>query len=56
MSKLGAELVFDAIVKKPDLLFCVASGGSPSGLYQEMIKKHHSNPTFFLQTSMDQVG
>ncbi len=47
MSKQGAELVFYAIAKKPNLLFCVASGASPSGLYHEMIQKHHSDPSFF---------
>lgn len=47
MSQKGADLVHFAIAKKPNLLFCAASGGSPAGLYQLMGKKHQSNPEFF---------
>ncbi len=47
MSKKGAELVFDEISKKPDLLFCAASGGSPAGLYQEMVSKYQQSQAFF---------
>ncbi|GAB3220829.1 6-phosphogluconolactonase [Algoriphagus aestuariicola] len=46
MSRQGFELVKDEIEAKPDLLFCVASGGSPSGLYAEMVKHRKSNPDF----------
>ena len=47
MSQKGSEIVLREIDRKSDLLFCVASGGSPTGLYQEMIKKHLQNPDFF---------
>ncbi|SIN72944.1 6-phosphogluconolactonase [Algoriphagus halophilus] len=47
MSQKGADLVHLAIAKKPNLLFCAASGGSPTGLYKLMVKKHHSNSEFF---------
>ncbi|MEN2283432.1 6-phosphogluconolactonase [Algoriphagus sp. SE2] len=47
MSKKGADLVHLEVEKKPDLLFCAASGGSPSGLYELMHKKHQINPKFF---------
>ena len=47
MSQKGSEIVLREIDRKSDLLFCVASGGSPSGLYQEMVKIHHQNPDFF---------
>ncbi|WP_296704271.1 6-phosphogluconolactonase [Algoriphagus sp.] len=47
MSKKGADLVHLEISKKPDLLFCAASGGSPSGLYELMHQKHLAKPEFF---------
>lgn len=47
MSKKAADLVHLEIAKKPDLLFCAASGGSPSGLYELMAQKHLSNSEFF---------
>lgn len=47
MSHLAAELVLKELEVKPDLLFCVASGGSPSGLYETMVSKHKSEPSFF---------
>jgi galactosamine-6-phosphate isomerase len=31
MSTAGFELIKKEVENKPDLLFCVASGGSPSG-------------------------
>lgn len=49
MSQKGSEIVLREIDRKPDSLFCVASGGSPAGLYQEMVKKHLQNPDFFSQ-------
>lgn len=49
MSRKGYELVKKEIDVKPDLLFCVASGGSPSGLYQEMAKEQEKSPNFCSQ-------
>lgn len=46
MSKAGFEIVRSEIERKPDLLFCVASGGSPSGLYSEMVNHQKRNPEF----------
>lgn len=46
MSRKGFELVKNEIDLKPDLLFCVASGGSPSGLYAEMVHHQKQNPDF----------
>lgn len=46
MSKAGFEIVNSEIERKPDLLFCVASGGSPSGLYSEMANHQKLNPEF----------
>ncbi len=46
MSRKGFDLVKTAIDAKPDLLFCVASGGSPSGLYAEMANCQKQKPDF----------
>lgn len=46
MSRKGFELVKAEIENKPDLLFCVASGGSPSGLYAEMIAYQKQSADF----------
>ena len=46
MSRKGFEIVKAEIDVKPDLLFCVASGGSPSGLYAEMAAHQRLNPDF----------
>ncbi|WP_338223186.1 6-phosphogluconolactonase [Algoriphagus confluentis] len=46
MSQKGFELVKKEIDQKPNLLFCVASGGSPSGLYAEMVAERAINPGF----------
>lgn len=46
MSRKGFEIVKAEIDRKPDLLFCVASGGSPSGLYSEMVKCQKDQPDF----------
>lgn len=46
MSQKGFEIVKNDIAEKSDLLFCVASGGSPSGLYAAMAAEKQSNPDF----------
>ncbi|MEB2781726.1 6-phosphogluconolactonase [Algoriphagus sp. C2-6-M1] len=47
MSLLGAELVHAELEMKPDLLFCAASGNSPTGLYELMVEKHQHSHGFF---------
>jgi galactosamine-6-phosphate isomerase len=46
MSQKGFQIVKAEIESKPDLLFCVASGGSPSGLYANMVHEKSLNPGF----------
>ena len=46
MSRKGFQIVKKEIDLQPDLLFCVASGGSPSGLYSEMAGHQKLNPDF----------
>ena len=52
MSQKGADLVHYEIAKKPNLLFCVASGGSPAGLYTLMHQKHRRHPEYFNKVRM----
>ncbi len=47
MSQKGADYVHLEVAKNPSLLFCVASGGSPAGLYKLMHQKHEKHPGFF---------
>lgn len=47
MSQFGAKLVHAEVEITPDLIFCAASGNSPAGLYELMVRKHLSSPDFF---------
>ena len=38
LSQKAAELIRFEVQQKPDLLFCAATGGSPTGMYAEMAK------------------
>ena len=46
MSNQGFEWIKQAIEKKPNLLFCVASGGSPSGSYAKLAAYKEQHPEF----------
>lgn len=48
MSSQGFEWIKEAIEKKPNLLFCVASGGSPSGAYSKLAAHKEEHPDFGL--------
>lgn len=52
MSEMAAALVFEEIERSPDLLFCAASGGSPTGLYEHMVKKYSQEPDFFSELNV----
>ncbi len=47
MSQLGAELVMGEVEINPGLLFCAASGNSPSGMYQLLVQRNEVSPGFF---------
>lgn len=49
MSTKGFELIKSEIEQKPDLLFCVASGGSPSGTYAQLAAHKQQHPSFGTQ-------
>ncbi|MFL0205798.1 6-phosphogluconolactonase [Aquirufa sp. 2-AUSEE-184A6] len=39
LSKKAASLIVEEVKHTPDLLFCAATGGSPTGMYAEMAKE-----------------
>ena len=39
LSVLASSFIVDEIKQNPDLLFCAATGGSPTGMYAEMVKQ-----------------
>lgn len=39
LSENAAQLIASEVLKNPELLFCAATGGSPTGLYSEMAKE-----------------
>ncbi len=39
LSKKAASLIAEEVQHNPDLLFCAATGGSPTGMYAEMAKE-----------------
>ena len=40
MSKLAAKMIADAIRSKPDVVLGLATGGTPVGCYQELVRMH----------------
>lgn len=38
LSEMAAQLIAEEVLIKPNLLFCAATGGSPTGMYAEMTK------------------
>lgn len=47
LSQLGANLVLDEIRKNKSLLVCVATGNSPTGLYQLLGREYKETPKLF---------
>jgi galactosamine-6-phosphate isomerase len=39
LSEKAAHLIATEVQKNPELLFCAATGGSPTGMYAEMAKQ-----------------
>ena len=39
LSQKAAQLIAPEVKQIPDLLFCAATGGSPTGMYAEMAKQ-----------------
>ncbi len=47
LSKHAAELIQDALRRKPDLLLCAATGDTPTGTYQTLAEKYRESPAAF---------
>ena len=39
LSELASAHIVQELKQQPDLLFCAATGGSPTGMYAEMAKQ-----------------
>ncbi len=50
MSKKAAEIVIDLVKKNPKAVLGFATGSSPIGLYQNLIKDHKENGTSYKDT------
>lgn len=48
MSFLASNLISEEILKKPNLTLGLATGGTPVGLYQNLIKKYKNNDIDFI--------
>lgn len=47
MSKIAAELVAGAVAEKPDAVLGLATGGTPMGLYKELVGLHRAGAADF---------
>ena len=47
MSSQAADIVCEELKKRPDMVFCLSAGGTPTGLYQELVKRQIRNPKPF---------
>ncbi len=59
LSVHAAQLIANEVSHKPDLLFCAATGGSPTGMYAEMKQAEESHPGLYGQMrviKMDEWG
>jgi len=51
MSKVAAQLFAQEVKRKPDLVLGLATGGTPVGMYEELIRMHRSEGLSFAQTT-----
>lgn len=59
LSLQAAQMIAHEVMNKPDLLFCAATGGSPTGMYAEMKKSEIASPGLYQQMrviKMDEWG
>jgi len=47
MSSHAADIICEELQRKPDLLLCLSAGGTPTGLYEELVKRRLFNPKLF---------
>lgn len=59
LSWQAAKTMEESVTKKPDLFFCAATGGSPTGMYAEMQRLAKGKPSLFSRMrvmKMDEWG
>ncbi|MCZ2475060.1 glucosamine-6-phosphate deaminase [Aquirufa ecclesiirivi] len=47
LSEKASASIIQSVKEKPDLLFCAATGGSPTGMYAQMHQAHVADPSLF---------
>ena len=47
MSSQAADIICDELKRKPELLLCLSAGGTPTGLYEELVRRQLRNPKLF---------
>jgi galactosamine-6-phosphate isomerase len=47
MSRSASEMITKSLQKKPDQLFCVATGNSPMGVYKNLTESYDCHPELF---------
>ncbi|GEB76006.1 glucosamine-6-phosphate deaminase [Sporolactobacillus inulinus] len=47
MSKKAAEIIRELVLRKPDAVLGLATGGTPEGTYQQLVKDHQENGTSY---------
>ena len=47
MSKKAAEIMIELVKNNPNAVLGLATGSSPIGMYQEMVKDHKENGTSY---------
>lgn len=47
LSTAAADLICTELTHKPGLLLCLSAGGTPTGLYQELVKRQKRKPKLF---------
>lgn len=51
LSELAASIIIEAVKSKPNISLGLATGGSPVGLYANLVKDHKENKTSYKQIS-----
>ena len=47
MSSQAADILCEELKQKPEMLLCLSAGGTPTGLYEELVRRHIRNPKPF---------
>ncbi|GAB2792837.1 glucosamine-6-phosphate deaminase [Rhabdobacter roseus] len=51
LSQAAADLVAEALLLKPTLVFCLPSGSTPLGMFQELAERHQRGEVDFFQST-----